>query len=286
MAEILNVQPEEAKEDPKYVEEMVAKAEGNKNTQEPELPSESESSKAKSNSDNLLAGKYKSEEDLLNGISELLKKQGTEGMESFYKQLEKGLGKSSSDESKDEQPKDQTPSTKQVEQALDNKGLSLDEFAQEYAENGSLSEDSYKKLSDAGITREVVDTYIAGQVALAEKHSQEVFNAVGGQETYQKMIEWAASNLSDSEQQVFNKSIQGTIEEAKLAAEGLYSRYVRANGEVPNLIEGNASASGADVYESTAQVTKDISDPRYKTDPAFRKKVEQKLGRSKILGVN
>jgi hypothetical protein len=50
------------------------------------------------------------------------------------------------------------------------------------------------------------------------------------------------------------------------------------------LFKGATSGSGsADVYESVAQMQKDMASPEYKNDPAFRAKVAQKLSRSNIL---
>ncbi|MFZ9656653.1 MAG: capsid assembly protein, partial [Limnohabitans sp.] len=36
-------------------------------------------------------------------------------------------------------------------------------------------------------------------------------------------------------------------------------------------------------FESTAQVVEAMSDPKYQADPAFRRKVQEKLARSNVL---
>jgi hypothetical protein len=51
----------------------------------------------------------------------------------------------------------------------------------------------------------------------------------------------------------------------------------------PKLIGGKASRTTGDKFESHAQVVAAMNDPLYKTDPAFRKKVEQKLSRSSVF---
>ena len=56
---------------------------------------------------------------------------------------------------------------------------SLDKFYDEYAEKGTLTEDSYKQLAKQGLDKQLVDGYIAGQKALAETHTNSIQGAVG-----------------------------------------------------------------------------------------------------------
>ena len=55
----------------------------------------------------------------------------------------------------------------QVEQTT---GLSLDNYYNEFAEKGELSEDSYNQLASQGLSRDLVDSYIEGQSAIADGH--------------------------------------------------------------------------------------------------------------------
>lgn len=288
MAEILNVTPETTPEDPSYVQEMVAKAEGRSTQEGGETGSES---------GKLLAGKYKTEEDLRKGITELLfKDKDTAALEKLYKELESGLGRNKATEqepSKDEgsdknDEPEKSPSLQikeQQEQAsnlLKKAGLDLEEFNREFAETGKLSEDSYEKLMKAGFPRQMVDAYIAGLQALAEKQAQQLYEITGGKENYEAMIQWAAVNLSAADRDWFNSVIY--TEQATLAVEALWSRYTRAKGNPPKtMLRGGRSVDAEDVYESQAQLIKDMQDPRYETDPAFRRKVAEKLRRSNIL---
>ena len=280
MAQILNVTPEQPKEDPAYVQAMVNKAEGNQSQQE--------------GGETLLAGKYRTEEDLLKGINELLKRKDSSSLEQLYKQLESDFGRQNSQKS---EPKpEQTPKQSQTlplgvqmkqqqEQAqslLEKAGLNLDDFNREFAETGTLSEESYEKLTKAGFPRQMVDAYIAGLQALAEKQARQLFEITGGEEGYRAMIEWASMNLSEDERNWYNQMVM--TEQAPMAVEALWSRYTRANGTPPKtLLHGGNSAANTDVYESQAQLIQDMNDPRYRKDPAFRKKVIEKLARSNIL---
>ena len=49
------------------------------------------------------------------------------------------------------------------------------------------------------------------------------------------------------------------------------------------MIDGDSVNISADAFESVAQITEAMNDPRYATDPAFRKKVEDKIARSTAL---
>ena len=50
-----------------------------------------------------------------------------------------------------------------------------------------------------------------------------------------------------------------------------------------NLISGQALAAAKDDFKSTSQVVAAMKDERYRSDPAFRRKVEEKLARSSVF---
>ena len=76
-----------------------------------------------------------------------------------------------------------------------------------------------------------------------------------------------------------SKGINGDLETVKLTVAGLHARYANAVGNEPNLISGKAASYSSDKFESTAQLEEAMNDPRYKKDPAFRAKVEDRLSR-------
>lgn len=276
MADILDVKPELPQEDPEHVRQMIAKAEGQTEEVQQEEP------------ERLLAGKYKTEEDLIKGIIEVIKRQNEgKDLEAIYKELESGLGRRPAKGAKDEESKSKSEVDKAVEEAkepLQRFNLDFDEFSKELSETGELSEASYERLEKAGIPREVVDTYLDGLRALAQQQFQEIYNIVGGEENYRSMIEWASENLTDDEREAFNATINSGLSQAKLAVEALHARYMRENAQPPkNLVHGSTSPNTGEVYQSLAQVVRDMNDPRYATDPAFRKQVQDKIARSNIL---
>ena len=49
------------------------------------------------------------------------------------------------------------------------------------------------------------------------------------------------------------------------------------------MIDGDTIGSVSDTFESSAQVISAMNDPRYANDPAYRKKVEDKIARSTAI---
>lgn len=228
----------------------------------------------------LLAGKFKSQEELVKAYQELEKKLGGSGDPADPSAQDPSSGERGDD--------DDATETDEATQALQVAGLDIGEFTAEFNQNGNLSDASYSKLEAAGFPKAVVDQYIRGQqVAEAQ-------NAVT-QQTQQKVLQdaevsdfqalsgWASQNLSQPEIETFNRIMDsGDPTAMTWALQGLKSKYTKAVGSDPNLIHGGNAPTG-DVYQSTAQVVEDMKDPRYKTDPAYRDEVAQKLKRSNVF---
>lgn len=243
----------------------------------------------------LLAGKYKSQEDLEKGTLELLKKQYP-NLEEFYKSLETNQGKPEEAAPKPEaetpptEPSDEKP-REEAKNLLEQSGLKIEDFEQEFMDNGELSDESYTKLQQV-LPKQVVDSYIAGQKALADKTVTELVGVVGGQEAFEEMTKWAAENLSQEEIQYFNKAVKSNdMTQAKWAISGLQSRYQSTTGKTPgqtvqkpDLVQGQSASQGTvSGYQSKAEMVKDMQDTRYASDPAFRQQVENKLARTTVF---
>jgi hypothetical protein len=211
--------------------------------------------------------------------------QNAEDMAQAYRELEKKLGTEPDDE--DNLFEDFDPNETTADDAyefLDEAGYDYEAFAQEYAENGELSQAAYEALAEAGIPHQIVDAYIQGQEAVAADMQQQAMDLVGGQQEYAAMTQWAANNLSAGEVAAFNSYVNsGDMNQVALAIDGLNARYRNDVGSQPNLIQGQAQGTSAGLYNSVAEVTRDMQDPRYSSDPAFRQMVALKLQNSDVL---
>jgi len=202
--------------------------------------------------------KFESPEDLAKAYKELQKKQSQ---------------KAEKEEPAEEKEAPTTKATSAVELATE-----------EFAEKGELSDKTFVALEKAGIPRHFVEAYMAGQESISTAQALDIQNEVGGNANYNAMSDWAAENLSDGDVDAFNSIVEnGSVEQAKMAVKGLYSQYISAGGQPPELSQGGTSGSSVKPFGSAAQVTEAMRDPRYSNDPAFRANVEQRLAVSNVL---
>jgi hypothetical protein len=217
----------------------------------------------------LFAGKYKTVEELESGYKNLESKLGAPKPAAAAPAAAPAAAA----------PKGVVPPIANAEAAVASAGLNFEELNTEYAESGTITDASYEKLAKVGISKDIVDAYIAGQVALTEKTQTDIYSTIGGEENYTTMLEWAAQNLEPADKLAFNSAITGTVAQAKLAVAGLYSQFTASEGVPPSLVKGTGSSGGGG-YESMAQFIADIQDPRYSKDPAYRAAVAEKRSRS------
>ena len=253
----------------------------------------------------LLAGKYKNAEDLEKAYIELQKKlgdndavsqeegQGNENQEVESKATEGYLKDGSVDY--DKVSKDYGS---EVGSIFKNKGIDpyqMDKYFQE--NNGTISEDMYQQLESAGFNKSLVDSFLNGlktntqettteppvEERFTESEIRSVQNSVGGEEQYQRLVEWAADNLPANDIDAFDELIStGNTNQIKLAVQGMNAKYQEANGYEGRMLQGKPSKQSGDVFRSQAQLVRAMSDPRYDNDPAYRADVIEKLERSDL----
>lgn len=80
----------------------------------------------------------------------------------------------------DKETESASASRDDAEKALSGKGLDIAEFEREFDATGGLSEESYAKLEQAGLGKDVVDSYIAGRTALLNSFISDVKGLAGG----------------------------------------------------------------------------------------------------------
>lgn len=168
---------------------------------------------------------------------------------------------------------------------------SIQPYIEEFQETGQLSEASRKALEQQ-FPAELIDDYMAKSAQANQWQQQEaegqlkaIYDAVGGEKGYTDIVTWASENLSPAALEAYNESVtNGTYEQANLAVQGLAAQYTQAVGSAPQLLQSKpAGTPGAAPYESLAQLTEDMKRPEYKSDPAFRNKVQARLARSNVM---
>lgn len=254
--------------DPDHISKMMSEAE------KPVVTSDTDIDEMQNMRPTWLPDKFSNPEDLAQAYYELEQRLSNGTQEDYSQQQEL---------SADELQEVAYTESSEVAQLLDERDLDFNVFQEEYNANGQLSDEAYNALAEAGISRQVVDTWIQGQEALVEQQVSEIFDITGGQENYQQMLEWAGDNLSDWELDAFNNAVDRVDSASKLAVSGLYARYLNSEGYQPNLMSGDYSANTAPRYESLAQLTEAMRNPKYNNDPAYRAEVQKRLANSNLF---
>jgi len=218
----------------------------------------------------LLAGKYKNAQDL----------------EQAYIELQKKLGSSET------QPEEQAADESSEETAPVDEGVSfIETLDYEFSESGELSAETLEKLSSME-SKDLVDAYFRYQDQLGpqqpvgremtDQEVSQIYDSVGGQQQYQQMTQWAAENLDADTVQAFDNVIDtGNMAAINLALRGLQSQYNDSVGYENDMLQGKP-AKAVNGYRSQAEVVRDMNDPRYDRDPAYRQEVMDKLANSNI----
>jgi hypothetical protein len=152
------------------------------------------------------------------------------------------------------------------------------EASKEFFENdGVISEETYKNLAAVGLSKELVDSYAAGQQALQQSEEGSIKSVTEG--NWDQMAEWAANNLSPEEVNTFDDIVQnGSVEQAKLATKGLYAQFKAENGVTPKLVQGAVNGSSTMPFKSNQELARAMSDPRYKSgDKSYHEEIDRRI---------
>jgi len=207
--------------------------------------------------------------------------KSAEDMAQAYSELEKKLGQApKEDPAEDAEVEDKK---EQTEENVSEAYQTIAEASKEFFENdGQLSEETYNALEKAGLPRDLVDSYAAGQQALLQSEEAQIKGVANGQ--YDAMAEWANENLPQEEIDAFDEAVTGgTINQAKLAVQGLYARYQNATGSKPKLTQGSLSGTSTMPFKSMQELARAQSDPRYRSgDKAYHEEIDRRLSVSNI----
>ena len=250
----------------------------------------------------LLAGKYRNAEEL----------------EKAYVELQQRLGRGDEDDDSGEAEEEvESESTDEDVQRYDEEGyVDFDAVADAYGDgladafqengidpwamndhfyenDGTLTPEMYDELNEAGFSDETIDAYLGGlrsQLGYDEAEAgtldtntiSDIKDIAGGEESYAEIVQWASENLPEADIEAFDEVINTANEAAvRFAVKALVGQYEDAVGRTPELVTGKQSTTGQ-AYRSMAEVVRDMSDPRYDNDDAYRMDVMRKLERSNL----
>lgn len=215
--------------------------------------------------------------------------EGFETPEDFrasYDKLQPAQPKQDEPKAKTEAPPKADPKAdEQVAKFVEGVGLDVRQLTEQVATTGTIEPEAMGKLEaaveKAGLPKGMVQEYIQGQQAIADSFKREIFSIAGGEDGYAQLADWARQSLPEEDLRNFSDLMEtGDFEKAKFAVRSLVSQY-KANNRTPGkLLKGSSPASGGDVFHSQEEQIAAQSDPRYRTDPAFRRQIEEKIDRT------
>ena len=258
-------------------------------TDNPEKPAFSEADKkflaeqeAKEQPPEKILGKFDSQEDLQKAYQELEKKFHEPSNNQVQDNNVEDPTLPSEQVSEDNNKEDDAEPSEENTNTEDNtERTGVTEAYQSLQEAGEINDEVYAKFEEAGVPKELVDHV---QELENYKAANEMKQMTAEVEDYSALTEWAGKNLSESEITTYDNIMQnGTPDEMRFAIKNLDAR-MRADNPKPksNLIKADAVAQSSGAYESTAQVQRDMQDPRYTNDSAYRAKVHKKLAKSNV----
>ncbi len=154
----------------------------------------------------------------------------------------------------------------------------------EWAEKGELSAETFAALEKVGLSKEMVNSYIAGQTAIVGNLQEAAYGPFEGATGYETAANWAAATLTEDEIKALDvQLLSNNPAIVKQGAKALAERYAKDADVEPNTIRGdsnNAAAGGS--YASSREMMKDMNSALYRTSQAFRDQVALKLSRSNI----
>ena len=237
----------------------------------------------------LFAGKYKSIDDLKNGIKNLnntlsdtvLNGMSNEALEAYYGELQSEFSKGRKhiveDDTKEEIEAKDTDKPKEAKAIPQDVWNDLDKT---FNETGGLTDKQYEKLESLGIPSNIVDGYLDGLVAKQTQLQNTMYEIAGSKDEFETIKQWALDGNVDAEYLATLQSMP--VNQMTVAMRGIKAMYEAENKSVPSRVVGNNSSGNKGVYANQADYLRDVSDVRYTRDESFRRAVDSKLSRSKF----
>lgn len=160
--------------------------------------------------------------------------------------------------------------------------IDVEKYSQEFyaSEDGTLSDESYAELEARGLSRDVVDTFMAGVEALQTARGESLIAVAGSQQEMDDLVAWGTKNLSDAEQAAFNKAVDQAIIEGDMTAASMLIPGIKARmGSEPSYVETDTpqAEGGIKPYANKSEMMADMRKPEYRKDGNFVAHVQSRL---------
>ena len=237
--------------------------------------------------EDLIGGKFRTQDDLLRAYQELERKQ------SQPQQVDS-----------DEHSQPQGYTSEQAVQvygddivnAVGEAGLNMADLMWQ-ADNGGDISQHYDALAEAvGVPRQVVENYVAKAQAqesdgMSSADEAAIINEVGGQDAFNQLSGWAKANLDANELADYNATVDsGNASAVRWALKALQAKAAQPASSEPKLIRGQAPAETVRRFKSKAEVLeamnkRDSKGRRlYDVDTEYQRKFAELMNNSDVFG--
>ena len=238
--------------------------------------------------DDLIGGKFRSQDDLLKAYQELERKQSQ-----------------STPPGSDEPSQLQSYTAEQAVQvygddivnAVGEAGLNMADLMWQ-ADNGGDISQHYDTLAEAvGVPRQVVENYVAKAQAGGEAEGMSsadeaaIINEVGGQDAFNQLSGWAKQNLDAAELAQYNATVDsGNAQAVRWALKALQAKATAPAAAEPKLIRGQAPAETQRRFNSESEVLEAMNKRNskgqrlYDVDTEYQRKFAELMNNSDVFG--
>lgn len=170
-------------------------------------------------------------------------------------------------------------------------GLTQEEFdvaKGEFEATGKFSDKSYEALAKAGYSKSFIDSYMAGQTAVAERFVKTIYAHVGGESNFELVTKHLSENKPEMAE-AFDSAVErndvvtmrALLDVAVAELQGTTaSKAPKRNiaaGAKPVKPTGANPANKVEGFANRQEMVKAMSDVRYQRDAEYRREVELKV---------
>ena len=239
--------------------------------------------------EDLIGGKFRSQDDLLKAYQELEKKQSQA---------------SGPDSAEPSQPQAYTAEQAvqvygdDIVNAVGEAGLNMADLMWQ-ADNGGDISQHYDALAEAvGVPRQVVENYVSkaqaggGEPAtMSDADEAAIINEVGGQEAFNQLSGWARQNLDANELAEYNATVDsGNTQAIRWALKAIQAKNAKPAASEPKLIRGQAPAETKARFNSKSEVLEAMNKRNskgqrlYDVDTEYQRKFAELMNNSDVFG--
>lgn len=157
-----------------------------------------------------------------------------------------------------------------IDQLLDQAGVKNDSVVQNWITDGKLTEEQYAGFAKIGISQDVVNQFLKGQVAIArngeyaaESIISKAHDMAGGPEEWGTLMNWASSNYSEEQQEALNTRLEDPTKYEGAIKEMLWD-YKMESGKAftQPLVQGQAGPNTSSGFDDVGDFVAAMSQVR------------------------